>query len=426
MAYFVLDMDHIQPSEIWEDMRHFLIKLLEVQRRIDINEFDIAGINMITYDYIKCKDCVLCDKKCIERRQYTMGNFIWHDSLEHYIKKHIVKPHSDFIDYIFKLDIDDTFTLKISGCVTSNTDTGLGSGSECNKNMEYYKQCIDNDNDCNFAHMRRNVNNTRTETDIVDTPTTSTSKFASRDDFLKNMRYLKIEKNQLLILEALMNHGGYTKKYHDYDKQSVVRYSEHSGFFEIRNNSVHNIIVSGNTSNVSMSDDEIFLPTKFPEESNYQYLFHTHPPTPSPGGRAKSKNCDCIIIYEFPSAGDILHFIDNFNNGKTIGSIVMTPEGLYNIRKLYCDTERINIDENKLYMEMKTEMRKIHKHAFAEYGRNFTRKIFYTIIAQNRKYIDMINNFLYKYELYIDFYGRKYDFNKKWVVDTIYLPLYSK
>ena len=44
------------------------------------------------------------------------------------------------------------------------------------------------------------------------------------------------------------------------------------------------------------------------DASFYQYLFHTHPPTPKPGGRAGEG-----IVYEFPSIGDILHFIDHFN-----------------------------------------------------------------------------------------------------------------
>ena len=31
----------------------------------------------------------------------------------------------------------------------------------------------------------------------------------------ENINYIKLEKNQIMILDALMKHGGYTKKYYD-------------------------------------------------------------------------------------------------------------------------------------------------------------------------------------------------------------------
>ena len=72
------------------------------------------------------------------------------------------------------------------------------------------------------------------------------------------------------------------------------------------------------------------MPNNVEDMFNYEYIFHTHPPTPRPGGRV-----NVGIVYELPSIGDVLHFIDHFNDGKISGSIVITSEGIYNIRHYY-------------------------------------------------------------------------------------------
>lgn len=59
-----------------------------------------------------------------------------------------------------------------------------------------------------------------------------------------------------------------------------------------------------------------------------KYIFHTHPTTPYIGSRFKNG-----IIYEFPSIMDINHFIEHHNRGELQISMVITPEGLYIIRK---------------------------------------------------------------------------------------------
>lgn len=315
------------------------------------------GNQIIFNNDFRNKNCLLCEKKNTSHKIYFLDKYSWEDSMIHYIKNHNSKPSDEFIHFIFNLDEDKYFSVNLVG----------------------------------------------------------------RIEYKDNIQFLKLDKNQLLILDALMKHGGYTKKYYDIKNKNLSRYSEHAGFLEIKNKMVYEIIVQGNTTRVDTGDKEIFLPGNMPEMMKVHYIFHTHPPTPKPGGRAKEG-----IVYEFPSLGDIFHFIDHYNRGLTIGSLVMTPEGLYNIRKKDFNPVKININEDKLYKEMNNVLWDANKKAIKEYGKNFTRNIFYSKIAQDKTYINLINDSLEKYNLYIDFFPRIIDFKGKWIVDTIYLPLYDK
>lgn len=305
-----------------------------------------------------CVDCFLCDKKCLSTERFQMGKYIWDGYLIHYIEKHNTKPPEEFIEKIWNATIDDPNS--------SNTIELVGRIKNKNKK-----------------------------------------------------KYLKLGKNQIMILDALMKHGGYSKKYYDTRNENIIRYSEHAGYIDIKGKEVNNIIVSGNTLRVDRGDEEIFLPVGSPEMYSYTYIFHTHPPTPKPGGRV-----DDGILYEFPSVGDLLHFIDHHNDGHTMGSLVMTPEGLYNIRKAKDAKMKIIIDEDSLYNEIRKELRRIQDLAVDEYGTKFTTYKFYSDISQNVKYINMLNKKLDKYGLIIDFYPRSKDFRGSWIVDTIYVPLY--
>jgi hypothetical protein len=305
----------------------------------------------------KNKDCLLCDKKDVCHKIYLLDKYLWEDSMIHYIENHNIKPSDEFIDFIFNLELNDYFAINLIGRIKDKD----------------------------------------------------------------NIKYLKLEKNQIMILDALMKHGGYTKKYYDINNKNLSRYSEHAGFLEIKNKMVYDIVVSGNTIRVDKGDEDIFLPGNMPEMMKANYIFHTHPPTPKPGGRAEDG-----IIYEFPSTGDIFHFIDHYNDGDPIGSLVMTSEGLYNIRKKDLEPGKIKVDENKLYKEMNKIIWTTNKKAVQDYGTDFTTYFFYSKIAQNKEYISIINETLNKYMLHIDFFPRNYDFKGKWIVDTIYIPLYEK
>ena len=185
------------------------------------------------------------------------------------------------------------------------------------------------------------------------------------------------------------------------------------------NTGLEKIIVSGNTTLVDAADQDIYLPKNMIEAYDYEYIFHTHPPTPKPGSRAQGG-----ILYEFPSISDMFHFIDHYNDGRTQGSIVITPEGMYIIRKKIVDDKKIIINEDKFYNDAMNVWSKIQKHAIMKYGIKFSAHTFYSKIAQDRSYINMFNKVLNKYKIHIDYYSRIYD-GKRWVIDTIYLPVYT-
>jgi hypothetical protein len=344
----------------WSMSKSLLERLKKIQILIETKK---PQNQLFHQDIDKNKNCLLCDKKNISRKFYFLDKYLWEDSMIHYIKHHNSKPSDDFIDFIFDIDLDDYFATKLTGRIET------------------------------FDKINEN----------------------------NNISFLKLDKNQIMILDALMKHGGYTKKYYDFNNKNLSRYSEHAGFLETKNKIVYDIVVSGNTFRVDKGDEEIFLPGNMPDSFKFHYIFHTHPPTPKPGGRATDG-----IIYEFPSVGDILHFIDHFNMGKTIGSLVMASEGIYNIRKINLDSDKIKINEDKLYKEMRKEIWDVNQEAIKKYGKKFSSYKFYSKIAQDKKFINTINEKLKKYFLYIDFFPRIIDFKGKWIVDTIYIPLYDK
>jgi len=236
----------------------------------------------------------------------------------------------------------------------------------------------------------------------------------------KNDKFIKINRNQLLILDALLVHGGYTKKYGDLKNKNIFRYSEHSGLFDFNSNKLQKIVVLGNTNRVDKGDDEIFMPNNVKDMFEYEYIFHTHPPTPKPGGRA-----NVGIIYELPSIGDILHFIDHYNEGKISGSVIITSEGLYNIRDKFLKGTKINIDEDKLFFEYNNICKKIQNIGIKKYGIKFTDDKFFGEIAQDRELINKINDIVNKYNIHIDYVPRIFDEKKNWIIDSVYLPIYK-
>jgi hypothetical protein len=122
-------------------------------------------------------------------------------------------------------------------------------------------------------------------------------------------RYLKLNRNQLLILDALL-YDGSARKYIDSDNH--LRYTEHMGVLDFKANKLQKIIISGETTREDEDDIDILLPKDLPNIYEYEFMFHTHPPTPKPGDRAKDG-----ILYEFPSVNDIFHFIKYYNKGMT-------------------------------------------------------------------------------------------------------------
>jgi hypothetical protein len=325
------------------------------------------------YDaYDRPKDCLLCDVRNVTTKKYKYANFMWDDGLVHYVERHNIEPSTQFKEFL------------LNGATTQLL----------NRSLSAYKP---------HKERKGKVKKVKKKKMIL-----------SR--VIKNEHeYVMVNRNQMLILDALMIHGGYAKKYIDL-QNNFSRYSEHAGFLEFENNSLSKIVVSGKTTRVDEGDEDIYLPMDMEDMFDYEYIFHTHPPTPRPGGRAKDG-----ILYEFPSTGDLYHFIDHHNGGNVIGSLIVTAEGLYNIHKFSSDSSNISIDDNELFKKYERIFDKVQEESIKKYGAKFDTKTFYSVISQDLTYVSQLNTVLNKFDLQIDFYPRKKDKNGHWVIDTVFL-----
>ena len=317
------------------------------------------GIKDKFIKYDSKKSCLLCGKKNITTGVYTLNNIRWEDGLFHYIKEHNIKPSEKFIDSIFLHEINPK-----------------------------------------IISVKRSV------------------KVKGQLIVKNSMKYLKLSRNQILIMDALMEHGG-KKQYIDKKNNKLFRYSEHAGLLDFNNKGLDRVIVYGDSNRVETNDSDIYFPGEMIDAFDYEYIFHTHPPTPKPGGRA-----NIGIIQEFPSISDIFHFIEHYNNGETQGSIVIAPEGMYIIRKYKQDNKLINSDIDQLYRVLKKLYNTVYRKSSDKYGVDFTTEEFYSVIAQDLSYIQEINETLNKFDLHIDYYSRIKDKSNKWVIDTVYIPIY--
>ncbi|VBB18093.1 hypothetical protein YASMINEVIRUS_556 [Yasminevirus sp. GU-2018] len=316
--------------------------------------------------YDEPRDCLLCDKKAVTTKRYVHDKVMWEDGLIHYITAHMVGLSGQFKHFILN---DDAIRS-----VIARARDGTKLTPDSKKKVTRLSRVTKDNNE-----------------------------------------YVILERNQILIMDALMIHGGYAKKYIDVE-QNFSRYSEHAGFLDFEGNTLSKIVVSGKTNRVDEGDEEIYLPMGMDDMFDYEYIFHTHPPTPKPGGRAKEG-----ILYEFPSIGDIYHFIDHHNEGNVIGSLVLASEGLYNIRKATSNPDDIEVDEDDLYKRYQRVFNKLQKDSIEEYGTDFDTRTFYSTIAQNTQYIDKMNQILNNFNIHIDYYPRKKDSEGRWVIDTVFL-----
>lgn len=304
------------------------------------------------------KKCKICHEE-VGTGQFKLGEVTWNDSLTHYVKKHNLRPSAQFIDTIYRYQIP----------------------------------------------MKTQMSRLESKSKI----------------FVKNnIKYIKISENQLQIIDALMKHGGYHKRYVDKSNTKLFRYSEHAGFLHFTNNGLDKITISCRSNVVDKDDNEIYFVKSVKEMLNYEYIFHTHPPTPKPGGRVTEG-----ILYEFPSISDLFHFIYHYNNGSTYGSIVVAPEGLYNIRKLTQDMSKIKVNEDEMFKTIADVYLQVQNKFIDKYGSLFNSYTFFSKIAQDIEFIDIINGALEKYELHIDYFPRVKDSRGSWVLGTIYLPVYE-
>lgn len=333
----------------WNDKNAFITQLDIIQNSLHESHNFIPNDNY--------KHCLICNKKNIGIGLYSINGIRWETSVKHYIKKHNIKPSSEFIDFVYRQPIQENkerVIARINGLSVIKSDK----------------------------------------------------------------KYFKLDRNQILIMDALMMYGKH-KMYID-KATNTYRYSEHAGLLDFNNNKLEKIVISGNTTRVDPNDDDIFLPRNMIEALDYEYIFHTHPPTPHPGSRAKFG-----ILYEFPSISDIFHFIKHYNEGRTQGSIIIAPEGMYIIRKKIIDDQNIVIDEDKFYKDALNAILTNQRSAIAKYGTQISINTFYSKISQDKIYINNINEIINNHKIHIDYYSRIKDKTKKWIIDTIYLPVYA-
>lgn len=341
-----------------QEGKYWYNKTFFLNKLLAVENFLKSADKYHQYNKEDYKDCLLCKQKNVNTGIYTLNRLRWENGLSHYVDVHNIKPSLEFCEKIFSHKNKNTTSVKEVARVTSKIVKG------------------------------------------------------------KSVSYLKISRNQMMIIDALMIHGGFNKKYENKGDEGDYKFSEHSGLLDFNSNGLDKIIVYGNTTRIAEGDDELYMPENNIESYDYEYIFHTHPPTPKPGGRA-----EWGVLYEFPSISDLYHFIKHHNKGVLQGSIVMASEGLYNIRVKNMSVEKIKIDEDAFFDSVNRSFNSIQNSAIDKYGINFSSYEFRSKISHDTTYIKKFNHTLNKYNIHIDFYPRIKDKKGKWVVDSIYLPV---
>jgi len=219
-----------------------------------------------------------------------------------------------------------------------------------------------------------------------------------------------VERNDLLVLDALMHDGSYQK----YRHHSHLRYSEQGGLLDFDNKGLERIIVT-TRKETDPHDKEIFFPIVPDDVIDFEFMYHTHPPTPTPGARSKYG-----IVYEIPSMPDIKTFIDSYNEGLIQGSIIVAPEGFYVIRGL---KNKLNKRDYKLD-EMYNEIMYLNYKYAKKYKFKVTPEIFYKKIITDTTLPRKLNRLMKKHtnnEVTIDFFKRKKDSSGNWTINKLVL-----
>lgn len=239
--------------------------------------------------------------------------------------------------------------------------------------------------------------------------------------------------NKLLILEALLSQGSkpdyivadnkcMSKLLNSSDPNNITChhlyiYSEHSGGISIENMNIADIIVSTQSNRLSKSDEDIYLPTNDKLLAKYPYIYHSHPITGGISTRGKMG-----IVYEFPSASDIFNFIKYHNDGIAQSSLIVSPEGLYNIRPIYY-SNHIKLDGNLLH-NINASIMKIEKLAQKKYSNILDNSIdentFNNNIGSDMQFIKMYNKIVRPLNIFVEYYPRQFR-NSKWSLRQIFL-----
>ena len=237
-----------------------------------------------------------------------------------------------------------------------------------------------------------------------------------------------VDTNGLNIADGLFEQGSnkiYTdRKKNVFDIQEF-KYSEHYGYFTFENNTLNKVIVI-NKHRIEPNDPSIYLPKNTKELKNATYIFHTHPKTPNIISRANEGT-----IYDMPSVHDILHFIEHFNYENLLCSVVISNEGLYNIRKYNFNNNKIKLDVEVFVDNFDDTLMECSDYAFSEYidiilNNDINEVYFHEVIANDFTYINLMNKMLMKYDLYIDYFPRIKIEGDYWVIPDVFLPFITK
>lgn len=219
--------------------------------------------------------------------------------------------------------------------------------------------------------------------------------------------YVTLTNHALHAIDALWSQGSAPR----YEYQNRYIYSEHSGVLSVDDKRIDKVITLTNSTRIDPNDDGIYLPNNNDEFNDYYYMFHTHPNT---------NRLDEGIIYEFPSASDIYNFVTYYDTGKTQASVIVCPEGMYVIRPLkYID--KYDLSDNH-YFEINSMINRLEQKAAKLLKRVKDKNTFHKYVSQNTSAIQAYNNFVAKFNLYVEYYPRVY-VNGEWVLRTVYLPL---
>lgn len=242
-------------------------------------------------------------------------------------------------------------------------------------------------------------------------------------DEIKRFNYVPLHYNKLLILDALMHQGSYPRYIVPKQRDRLERfiYSEHSGVISMSDKIIDNIIVSTETNRLDINDSDIYLPINTKILANHEFLFHTHPNTSTYAGRLEDG-----IIYEFPSANDILNFVKFHDEGIAQASIVIAPEGIYVIRPIYTQSN-YNLEMN-IFKELQKYILKLENKAINHLNLYLKKlsipDIFHKYVSSNYYFIDKYNHFLRKYNIMIEYYPREKK-NNEWCLRPINLQYIS-
>lgn len=240
------------------------------------------------------------------------------------------------------------------------------------------------------------------------------------------LNYVPLYYNKLLIMDALFKQGSkprYSSRSESVTNQGSSKdtdnflYSEHTGTLHLDGGIIDNIIIHTNTNRLDPNDKTILLPNNSEDLLNYEFLFHTHPNSTQYAGRINEG-----IIYEFPSANDIMNFIKYHVEGKAQASIIIAPEGIYVIRLI--NFEKDIIYGKRFYYDLKKFLAELEYMAISNLEMIANKlsdpNIFHKKVGMNFEYINYYNNYIKPSNLYIEYYPREKK-NNEWCLRSINL-----